>query len=112
MCSWRPSGVVHARTLPCLGRIVWRSSVPATPVVQGFEGFLSSKDNLRKRSKTYKPEDRLFSLSSRTSPVVRIHSLFCFRSHAVGTEHCSAWVAGGRAQRVGLTSAAFAGAGG
>eukprot|EP00877_Chromochloris_zofingiensis_P006703 jgi/Chrzof1/2286/Cz11g09260.t1 len=45
-------------------------SQPGT-VLKGFEGFLSSKDALRKRQRTYKPEDRLFSLSSRTSPVTK-----------------------------------------
>lgn len=38
---------------------------------QGFEGFLSSKDALRKRARAFKPEDRLFSLSSKTSIAVR-----------------------------------------
>uniref|UniRef100_A0A7S2SZM4 Chromatin modification-related protein MEAF6 n=1 Tax=Chloropicon primus TaxID=1764295 RepID=A0A7S2SZM4_9CHLO len=38
---------------------------------QGYEGFLSSKDNLRKRARTFKIEDRLFSLSSRTSPAAK-----------------------------------------
>lgn len=39
--------------------------------LQGFEGFLSSKEALRKRqNRAWKPEDRLFSLSSQTSPVV------------------------------------------
>ncbi len=38
---------------------------------QGFDGFLASKENLRKRGRSYKPEDRLFALSSRTSPAVR-----------------------------------------
>mmetsp|Transcript_6024 Transcript_6024/g.13144 ORF Transcript_6024/g.13144 Transcript_6024/m.13144 type:complete len:123 (-) Transcript_6024:824-1192(-) len=40
-------------------------------ILKGFEGFLSSKDNLRKRSRTYKPDERLFSLSSKTSPPSR-----------------------------------------
>lgn len=38
--------------------------------MQGFDGFLNSKDILRKKSRNFKPEDRLFSLSSKTSPVV------------------------------------------
>jgi hypothetical protein len=38
---------------------------------QGFEGFLSSKDALRKRNRQLKPEDRSFSLCSVTSPAVR-----------------------------------------
>lgn len=38
--------------------------------LQGFEGFLSSKDALRKRARAFKPEDRAFSLSSRTSAAV------------------------------------------
>ena len=38
---------------------------------KGYEGFLSSKDNLRKRARTFKIEDRLFSLSSRTSPAAK-----------------------------------------
>ncbi|KAK9825931.1 hypothetical protein WJX81_008110 [Elliptochloris bilobata] len=37
-------------------------------VLKGFEGFLSSKDALRKRARTFRTEDRSFSLSSRTSP--------------------------------------------
>ncbi|KAK9915672.1 hypothetical protein WJX75_002489 [Coccomyxa subellipsoidea] len=36
-------------------------------VLKGFEGFLSSKDALRKRARAFKPEDRAFSLSSKTS---------------------------------------------
>lgn len=45
-------------------------SQPGT-VLKGFEGFLSSKETLRKRSRSYKPEDKLFSLSSKSSPVTR-----------------------------------------
>ena len=41
------------------------------PTCQGFEGFLSSKDALRKRARNFKLEDRAFSLSSVTSPAVR-----------------------------------------
>mmetsp|Transcript_15261 Transcript_15261/g.46124 ORF Transcript_15261/g.46124 Transcript_15261/m.46124 type:complete len:122 (-) Transcript_15261:252-617(-) len=37
-------------------------------VTKGLEGFLSSKDALRKRQRAFKAEDRLFSLSSVTSP--------------------------------------------
>ncbi|KAL4325131.1 hypothetical protein GQ457_11G003230 [Hibiscus cannabinus] len=39
-------------------------------VLKGFEGFLSSSKNtaLLKRSRKFQPEDRLFSLSSVTSP--------------------------------------------
>jgi chromatin modification-related protein EAF6 len=37
-------------------------------VLKGFEGFLSSKDALRKRNRQLKPEDRSFSLCSVTSP--------------------------------------------
>eukprot|EP00193_Tetraselmis_chui_P005825 CAMPEP_0177769924 /NCGR_PEP_ID=MMETSP0491_2-20121128/10619_1 /TAXON_ID=63592 /ORGANISM="Tetraselmis chuii, Strain PLY429" /LENGTH=118 /DNA_ID=CAMNT_0019287041 /DNA_START=245 /DNA_END=601 /DNA_ORIENTATION=+ len=37
-------------------------------VLKGFEGFLSSKDNIRKRARTFKVDDRLFSLSSGSSP--------------------------------------------
>mmetsp|Transcript_8336 Transcript_8336/g.30095 ORF Transcript_8336/g.30095 Transcript_8336/m.30095 type:complete len:129 (-) Transcript_8336:100-486(-) len=40
-------------------------------VLKGYEGFLSSKDNMRKRARTFKIEDRLFSLSSRTSPAAK-----------------------------------------
>ncbi|KZV32993.1 hypothetical protein F511_01504 [Dorcoceras hygrometricum] len=41
-------------------------------VLKGFEGFLSSSKNtaLLKRSRKFQPEDRLFSLSSVTSPAV------------------------------------------
>eukprot|EP00252_Welwitschia_mirabilis_P000478 TRINITY_DN10463_c0_g1_i2.p1 TRINITY_DN10463_c0_g1~~TRINITY_DN10463_c0_g1_i2.p1 ORF type:complete len:101 (+),score=16.58 TRINITY_DN10463_c0_g1_i2:107-409(+) len=44
-------------------------------VLRGFEGFLSSTRNTAnlKRSRKFQPEDRLFSLSSVTSPAV----LFC-----------------------------------
>ncbi len=38
---------------------------------QGFDGFLSSKDTLRKRARNFKTEDRTFSLSSRTSRAAR-----------------------------------------
>ena len=38
--------------------------------VRGYEGFLASKEALRKRGRPWKPEDRLFSLSSRSSPIV------------------------------------------
>lgn len=38
---------------------------------QGLEGFLSSKDALKRRTRQYRLEDRLFSLSSKTSPAVR-----------------------------------------
>ncbi|GKV01888.1 hypothetical protein SLEP1_g14401 [Rubroshorea leprosula] len=43
-------------------------------VLKGFEGFLSSSKNtaLLKRSRKFQPEDRLFSLSSVTSPAVCI----------------------------------------
>ncbi|KAG6668640.1 hypothetical protein CIPAW_01G185000 [Carya illinoinensis] len=39
-------------------------------VLKGFEGFLSSSKNTTnlKRSRKFQPEDRLFSLSSVTSP--------------------------------------------
>ncbi|KAL8528690.1 hypothetical protein ACS0TY_006223 [Phlomoides rotata] len=42
-------------------------------VLKGFEGFLSSSKNtaLLKRSRKFQPEDRLFSLSSVTSPASR-----------------------------------------
>lgn len=40
-------------------------------VVKGFDGFLSSKEAMRKRQRTWKPEDRLFSLSSKSSPVTK-----------------------------------------
>lgn len=35
-------------------------------MMQGFDGFLASKENQRKRARAYKPEDRLFSLSSKS----------------------------------------------
>ena len=40
-------------------------------IFRGFDGFMSSKDTLRRRAKTFKLEDRLFSLSSRTSPAAK-----------------------------------------
>ncbi|XVE65839.1 hypothetical protein DITRI_Ditri08aG0031400 [Diplodiscus trichospermus] len=41
-------------------------------VLKGFEGFLSSSKNTAnlKRTRRFQPEDRLFSLSSVTSPAV------------------------------------------
>ena len=40
-------------------------------VIKGFEGFLSqTKSTNLKKSRNFKPEDRLFSMSSTTSPVV------------------------------------------
>ncbi|KAK9280889.1 hypothetical protein L1049_003780 [Liquidambar formosana] len=44
-------------------------------VLKGFEGFLSSSKNttLLKRSRKFQPEDRLFSLSSVTSPAAEEH---------------------------------------
>ncbi|KAL3531237.1 hypothetical protein ACH5RR_010559 [Cinchona calisaya] len=45
-------------------------------VLKGFEGFLSSSKNttLLKRSRKFQPEDRLFSLSSITSPAAEEHA--------------------------------------
>ena len=40
--------------------------------LQGFEGFLSSKDAARKRLQGFKAEDRLFSLSSTSSQAVML----------------------------------------
>ncbi|KAG1658565.1 hypothetical protein FOA52_005569 [Chlamydomonas sp. UWO 241] len=40
-------------------------------VLRGFEGFLASKETLRKRARSNKADERLFSLSSKTSPVTR-----------------------------------------
>ncbi|XP_026457498.1 chromatin modification-related protein eaf6-like [Papaver somniferum] len=44
-------------------------------VLKGFEGFLSSTKSTTnlKRSRKFQPEDRLFSLSSVTSPAVEEH---------------------------------------
>ncbi|WOL02927.1 hypothetical protein Cni_G11646 [Canna indica] len=44
-------------------------------VLKGFEGFLSSSKSTAnlKRSRKFQPEDRLFSLSSITSPAVEEH---------------------------------------
>ena len=40
-------------------------------VLKGFEGFLSqTKNTSQKKARNFKPEDRLFSLSSSSSPVV------------------------------------------
>jgi|TARA_B110000967_G_scaffold196581_1_gene227309 chromatin modification-related protein EAF6 len=40
-------------------------------VLKGFEGFLSqTKNTSQKKAKNFKAEDRLFSLSSASSPVV------------------------------------------
>lgn len=41
------------------------------PYIQGFEGFLSSKDTLRKKQKQFKPEDRVLSYSSLTARIGR-----------------------------------------
>lgn len=43
----------------------------AGSVLRGFEGHLSTKEALRRRPRGWKPEDRTFSLSSRSSPVTR-----------------------------------------
>ncbi|XP_047324771.1 chromatin modification-related protein eaf6-like [Impatiens glandulifera] len=45
-------------------------------VLKGFEGFLSSSKSttLLKRSRKFQPEDRLFSLSSVTSPAAEEHA--------------------------------------
>jgi len=58
-------------------------------LLKGYDGFLSSKDNLRKRARAFKIEDRLFSLSSRTSPAVS--ALFCF-SFCVAELKLTLWV--------------------
>ena len=44
---------------------------------QGFEGFLSSKDVLKRRTRALKVEDRAFSLSSKTSYAVGQRSFLC-----------------------------------
>jgi hypothetical protein len=41
-------------------------------VIKGFEGFLSTKDAMRKRQRIWKADDRWFSLSSKTSPSVSV----------------------------------------
>lgn len=40
-------------------------------VLKGFEGFLSSKEALKRRVRQSRLEDRLFSLSSKSSPATR-----------------------------------------
>ncbi|GAQ84925.1 hypothetical protein KFL_002130020 [Klebsormidium nitens] len=40
-------------------------------VLKGFDGFLSNSKSVSKRSRGFKVEDRLFSLSSITSPAVQ-----------------------------------------
>lgn len=46
------------------------AAVPAYP--QGFDGFLTSKNAMAKnKNRVFKLDDRLFSLSSVTSPAVR-----------------------------------------
>ncbi|CAI9107645.1 OLC1v1007051C4 [Oldenlandia corymbosa var. corymbosa] len=43
-------------------------------VLKGFDGFLTNKNTtLLKRSRKFQPEDRMFSLSSTTSPAVCSH---------------------------------------
>merc|ERR1712159_754001 len=37
--------------------------------LRGYDGFLSSKDTQRRRQRSFRPEDRLFSLSSMSSDV-------------------------------------------
>ncbi|KAH9315174.1 hypothetical protein KI387_023801, partial [Taxus chinensis] len=61
-------------------------------VLKGFEGFLSSTKNTAnlKRSRKFQPEDRLFSLSSVTSPVVE--------EHAAGRDDGRADIGSGRAK--------------
>ena len=68
--------------------------------VQGFEGYLSSKDTLRKRARAYRPEDKIFSLSSKSSPAVRL-ILRCACAHNLTHKHQrSCWLAStGRGSR-------------
>ncbi|KAA3485700.1 chromatin modification-related protein EAF6 [Gossypium australe] len=53
-------------------------------VLKGFEGFLSSSKNTAnlKRSRKFQPEDRLFSLSSVTSPVENLQRNVIATTHA------------------------------
>uniref|UniRef100_A0A7S0UQB8 Chromatin modification-related protein EAF6 n=1 Tax=Polytomella parva TaxID=51329 RepID=A0A7S0UQB8_9CHLO len=44
-------------------------------VFKGFEGYLSSKDNIRKKSRNIRNEDRFISLSSKTSQASRENEL-------------------------------------
>lgn len=48
--------------------------------LQGLEGFLSSKEALKRRPRQFRLEDRLFSLSSKTSPAVScsLNPMLCF----------------------------------
>jgi hypothetical protein len=63
-----------------------RWSTTLLAIFQGFDGYLSSKDNLRKKARSFKMDDRMFSLSSSTSPVVgaQAHAagLHCIKQHA------------------------------
>jgi hypothetical protein len=64
--SGRPGGS-HCAARPAASAPPTRT--PARP--QGFEAHLSSKEALRKRmQRSWRAEDRWFSLSSTTSPVV------------------------------------------
>uniref|UniRef100_A0A0D6R792 Chromatin modification-related protein MEAF6 n=1 Tax=Araucaria cunninghamii TaxID=56994 RepID=A0A0D6R792_ARACU len=65
-------------------------------VLKGFEGFLSSTKNTAnlKRSRKFQPEDRLFSLSSGTSPAVD--------EHAAGRDDGRADAGPGRSKATGM----------
>jgi hypothetical protein len=64
-----------------------RALSPSThdaPAPQGFDAYLASKEALRKRqARGFKLEDRLFSLSSRSSPLVRARLCVCPCTRAV-----------------------------
>lgn len=68
VCSAQPAAALPERR-KCKSRWMRAAAARLRPC-QGFDGFLSSKDVLRKKTRSFKPEDRLFSLSSKTSAVV------------------------------------------
>ncbi|KAJ6352277.1 hypothetical protein OIU76_001480 [Salix suchowensis] len=78
-------------------------------VLKGFEGFLSSSKNtaLLKRSRKFQPEDRLFSLSSVTSPAMLpalVMSVIRAEEQATGRDDGRSEFGGGRPKGGGIYS--------
>ena len=72
-----PSMAMSSRCVQCaiICQALFRENLPRQ-LEQGFEGFLSSKDVLKRRTRAFKVEDRAFSLSSKTS-----YAVSCMTSH-------------------------------
>ena len=58
----------------------------------GLRGFLNQKDLQRKKSRAFKNEERLFSVSSKTSPVVS-QTAHCFAAFSLGSQPLRVFVA-------------------